>query len=253
MKIVIPTYRRPDAQKTLATLHPDLHDDVVLVVRPEEKEAYSYVFPHLEVLPDTVKDIAATRQYIWDKYSKSEDVFALLDDDITDIRHIVMDGRDRPVSQFMPTYDQFDMFAELVACLNDKVGIVSPRPSWQMPAAHRYPIHSAAFCTGFYVFNAKLLRDLNLRFDRFTWAGDIDFIFQVLSHGIDTQFLCTYKYNIDANSKAYDGDEYERLAAMWSKYIKRRPKDVLGYDYADEGPSAYKYHRKQCLKDARIA
>ena len=41
MNIVIPTYRRANTQLTLELLHPDLHEQVTLVVRPEEAEAYS--------------------------------------------------------------------------------------------------------------------------------------------------------------------------------------------------------------------
>lgn len=248
MNIIIPTYRRAQNVKTLKTLAPEFHKDVTLVVRPEEVDVYRVHGVHLDVLPDTVKNLAGTRQYIWDRY-KHLDTWMYMDDDITGFS-TVSPGTFKQTA--LPLQAQTEMFSALKAMLSPEIGAVSPRPSWQIPHENRYPIHRAAFVTGFYMFNGVLLRDLDLRFDRFHWAGDTDFVLQLLSRGIDTQFLCTYKYSIDIASCHFEGDEFIRLAAMYPKYIRpRKAKPRFHYSYKDAGPKAYTFYWANCLKDAR--
>lgn len=43
MQIVIPTYKRANAQKTLSALNPIYHKNVTLVIRPEEEEVHRYL------------------------------------------------------------------------------------------------------------------------------------------------------------------------------------------------------------------
>lgn len=84
MKIYIPTYRRPGKVRTLKTLeHYGMLKQAVLVVRREEMHEYAQAHPEIKllVIPNTIKDIGHTRQYIV-KNSK-EKIICMMDDDIS--------------------------------------------------------------------------------------------------------------------------------------------------------------------------
>lgn len=244
MKIIIPTYKRADKQHTFNLLCPELQAKTTLVIRQEELEQYSKVTNNLDVLPPGEHNIATTRQYIWDKY-KHEPEFAMLDDDILGFNKVKLENGKQVKDRALYPEEQLSMF-ETLRCMPDTVAMVSPRPSWQMPKKNL--ILSAALVTGFWVFNSKVLRKYDMRFDNFVWAGDADFVFQCLSLGLDTQFNGTWKYDITCNSKTYVGTEYEDFAKKYSKYIKPR-KPCYGYSVSETGPSTLKMYRKRCLDD----
>lgn len=277
--IVILSYKR--AHKiaknggTLYALNKELHEHVTLVVRAEEAEQYAEHGCKLDVLPPEVKDIAGTRQYIWDKYSHLP-YFCQLDDDIHYFNQTLR-RNDDPSLPYTRKPDQFwycpilrsreqqeKMFADLVAELQKGVGMTSPRPNWTFPdgSDRCFPVTHASFVTGFYLFNCDLLRPINLRFDFGNSTGDADAVFQVLAHGIDCTYRTDYKYNIDLpgnhdpNSEVHarQMEEYPLLVQKWTPYIKlRKPSKRFNYGYASTGLGSIMQHRAKCLKDAPLA
>lgn len=273
MKVIIPTYKRADTiGKCGGTLYAlrEVKDLITLVVRPEEVDAYKVHGVNLDVLPAAVKDLGATRQYIWDKYSKSEDYFVIMDDDVQYFNKSLRVQDLEPGSVALKKPNQFwycpnvntredllQMFKDLENELKQGFGMTSPRPNWTFPDGNdeHYPRRTSTFVTGFWVMNGKLLRDLNLRFDRWVSTGDIDFLFQMLSKGVDSSYLCSYKYNIDVmcqHSEVHQNEirEHEEFAAAWPGYVKKR-RVCKSYGFSEQGRQSLTYLRKKLLKDSQ--
>lgn len=271
MKIVIPTYNRIHVQDTWHALHSDLHKFVTFVVRPEEAKQIKELYPRSEadVLPSSVKNIQGTRQYIWDKYSKLYDVFFQLDDDIGYFSHnelvnepnrkyksTYLAAKRSPRSAFTGTAsaaDQLRMFKRLIDELNTGIGMTSPRPNWVFPPSDKnYPSMSNVLVTGFYAFNAKLLRDKNIRFNRWASCGDTDACLQILAHGIPTTYCTDYFYNIDVLAehsiiRSRVQQDHEELAEAWGEYIRPR-RTTKGGELGTM--ASYTYLRKKLFTDA---
>lgn len=275
MKIVIPTYQRSHRIHlnggSLYALR-EVLDQVVLVVRPEEEHLYEVHGVELDVLPVTVKNIGQTRQYIWDKYSKSEDYFVMMDDDVQYFNQSLRVQDYRPGTFELKKPDQFwfcprvetrteitKMFKTLKGELERGTGMCSPRPNWTFPdgSDKNYPVRGSVFVTGFWCFNAKILRDKNLRFDNFNSCSDIDFLYQVLSLGIDCTYRMDYKYNIDlmcVSSELHTNEvqEYRDFMAKYPEYVKKRKSGkAYNYGFAEEGRGSLTYLRHKLLIDAR--
>ena len=268
--IVIPTWKRTDNQRTWNVLHPDLRQHVIFVVRPEEAVvmAEKYAPSRIDVLPPEVQNLAMTRQYIWDKYSKLHDRFYQLDDDILGLFDAWFSPTPTPTNpeklkwtskRLIGLDEQLALFKKLEDELDTGVGITSPRPNWTIAdtRSHRFPRHSGAFITGFYFFDAKRLRNLNLRFDRGVSTGDIDFIYQVLSRGINCTYVTSTKYDIDLMQPVSDVhkneiEEYRAFLEMWPGYVKRRTKERHHYGNNDEGRGSLMYFRTKLWRHGMI-
>ena len=82
IKIVIPSYRRPDNVLALSEVTPELQEKYyVIAVRKSEEEQYKKNYPHPEylILPDGNYGIRETRQYI-NEYSTGKII--VIDDDV---------------------------------------------------------------------------------------------------------------------------------------------------------------------------
>ncbi len=257
--IIIPTWKRVDNQRTWNLLHADLHKDVIFVVRPEEADVMrvKYAPSQVDVLPESVKDLAATRQYIWNKYSVLHDRFYQLDDDVLGFFAMTFDGKWQS-TRLLSLDEQMSLFDAMQRELDDPtVGVASPRPNWTIADAgkNRYPRHSAAFCTGFYAFDAAKLRPLNLRFDRWVSAGDADFIYQILASGLNSIYDTRWKYDIDLMQPVSEvhkdeAREYKEFMEAWPGYVKQRPRERHHYSHAEEGRGSLILYRTKLWKDA---
>lgn len=271
--IVIPTYKRIDVQDSWQALHPEIRPYVIFVVRPEEAEemARKYAPSTVDVLPDSIKDIMATRQYIWDKYSKLHDYFFQMDDDIgyfssyelvnepnRKFKCTYLGAKRSPRSTFtgIATAEmQGEMFERLLNELKTGVGMTSPRPNWTFPAdGTNYPSQRNVLVTGFYAFNAKLLRDLPIRFNDWASCGDTNACLDVLAHGLPVTYCTDFFYNIDvlaehSTLRARVVKDHEELAARWVGYIRPRATKKEGQLGA---MASYTYLRKKLFEEAPL-
>lgn len=272
--IVIPTYRRTKVQDTWQALHPEIRPYVIFVVRSEEADIMleRYTPSKVDILPDTVKDIMSTRQYIWDKYSKAHDYFFQLDDDIgyfskyelvnepkRKFKCTYLGAKRSPRSSFVgiaTAADQVEMFERLIQELKTGVGMTSPRPNWTFPAdGPNYPSQRNVLVTGFYAFNGALLRDKLVRFDDWASCGDTNACLDVLAHGIQSTYCTDFFYNIDvlaehSQLRANVIQDHKEMAERWSGYMKPRNTKKEGQLGA---LSAYTYQRKKLFENAPLA
>jgi len=269
MRIIIPTYRRIQTQDTWLAIHPDLRQFITFVVRPEEATDIRHLYSPSSVLilPEHIKNIQGTRQFIWDTFSKSEDYFVQLDDDIGYFgRTYPNPASDKPKFKFVylaaslkkkstipgTAQEQRTMFDRLRSELKQGFGMTSPRPNWVFPRLVGYPRMTNGLVTGFCAFNAKLLRDKNIRFDRWASCGDTDAHLQVLALGIPTSYCTDYFYNIDAlaeNSSIRDRviKDHKEMCDAWAPYITCRDTHRTGQLGV---MSSYSIHRAKLFNAA---
>lgn len=283
LPIVILTYKRTELQRTWLAIAPELRHHIIFVVREEEAEviAEKYAPSKVDVLPPWVTNVAQTRQWIWDKYSVEYDAFYQLDDDIQYFSAMMRRSDDPTLPHlknrpdqvwYCPTLStdadgQMRMFKTLEDEISTGVGITSPRPNWTFPSPEDkvYPRTKAAFVTGFYLMNAKLLRPLNLRWDRWNSTGDLDFLFQILGHGIDCTFRTDFMYNIDqsldSSIHSEENREFHEFFEHWKPYAKKKVTVRKGMDPRSwrakfgeklEGRGSLSFSRVKLLADAPL-
>src|SRR5271163_2415410 len=80
MPLVIPTYGRANRQKTWGNLPKELQQYTFLAVQSREAHLYEK-FPHLIILPDEIRDIATTRDYLV-RTVFPEHMLIMMDDDL---------------------------------------------------------------------------------------------------------------------------------------------------------------------------
>lgn len=274
--IIIPTYKRIFKQDTWATIHSELRKFIIFVVRPEEADEMRvrYAPSQVDVLPASVKDIMATRQYIWDKYSKLYDAFFQMDDDISGFSFCDVtyqeDGKPKfkytPCAASIKKADRVELSVELQLnmfkrCLDELssskypngVGMTSPRPNWMFPSAGKdYPTNPNKLVTGFYCYNAKLLRDKIIRFNDWASCGDTNACMDVLSYGIQTTYCTDYMYVIaplvgTSMLRARVVKDHEEMAVRWAGFMNPRESKKDGELGA---LSSYTYLRKKLFEAA---
>lgn len=251
MRIVIPTYRRMERQLTLAAIPPELHGDVTLVVRPDEASIGS-LYPNVEVavLPESVVDLCGTRQWIWEKFTGCR--FVMIDDDVEAFERKMPDGL---LKRITSRKDFEEMLRMLEVELDAGAGVVTIRNHWTPPQPSGRVV-SAANAVIFFMFDMDVLRSLGLRWDRIKFVNDLDFVLQVLSHGIDVVGLQDWSFKAPSLGEG-DGGENEgfswgdrarlgkealaKLGLMWPEHVVLSTRKKGGYTI----------YRRALLKAAR--
>ena len=86
MKVLIPSYNRPSNVKTLSSIPELYHDDVTLLVRPEEQSDYMASYGdtvNIHAIPGSIDNLQDTREYVGVYAEKmGYPNFLMLDDDV---------------------------------------------------------------------------------------------------------------------------------------------------------------------------
>ncbi len=92
LNLIIPTYGRLNNQKTFNCLPVKYQRQVIFVIRPEEFDAFKKTYPHniIHCLPHSVKNFAATKQWIKNTFRKS--CVFIMDDNINSFHTIEKNG-----------------------------------------------------------------------------------------------------------------------------------------------------------------
>lgn len=251
--IVIPTYRRMDQQFTYFTFD-DLWSAITIVARPDEAPFLRKKYPMSLVmeLPDEVRTLPATRQWIWERFRDTR--FLMADDDIQWFRRreFSMESGPRTAEKNMTGRE---LIRELSSQLDyEGVAMASPAPNWIPPSEQTFPWIHAGPCLGVTMIDGPKI-DPNTRWDRVNSLEDQDFVLQVLAQGLDTVVrtdLVMYTQpkgsnrgglNDDPDVRA-DGreavDERARkiLMDLWPGYVSRTP------------TGRFRFSRKRLLADS---
>lgn len=222
MRILIPTYGRHDRQITLWGLPPKFREMTELVV--QEREAYLYdTIARKLILPDHIRDIGSTRQWITENVPDQR--VLQLDDDLVFARRRTDDpSKFRPMTES----DFYDMYEAIYEALNDyaHVGVAARE------GANRN--------TDLFAFNTRMMRVLayrldilrkeNIRHDRLTDVEDFDANLQLLRKGYDNCVVNNFCHNqggsgVDGGCATYRTDEshsanVRSLAELHKPFVK---------------------------------
>lgn len=202
--------------------------------------AAKYPKATIAVLPDSIKTMPTTCQWIWETFGHERFVF--IDDDIQWIkRRKVVDGKYIPED----IEDQsIEIFAELEKLLDAGAAVAAPAPNWMHPNQSSWPIAHASRCVQFRMIDGPKLRDLGIRWDRLEAVEDDDFIMQVLAAGFDTVqkndiFFYTFPMGANSGGMAVDQARAEKthrarleLCKLWDGFYtpsKRTPGKFMAY------------------------
>jgi len=189
VKLYIPTYQRGTALTTLASLHPRLLEKVVIVIRETESSVWENS-PY-QILKTDVLGIAATRQFILD-HTKEEHV-CLVDDDLRFAKRFDNESRvyldQRIENQHLYSLQAYN---QLRAWLLEGIvhcGLTSREGNNRTPLPHMDNTRSMRVLA----FNAPIVKDAGVRFDRVALMEDFDFTLQLLrmhhSNRISTLYM----------------------------------------------------------------
>ena len=138
MKIVIPSYKRSDKQKTLRYLKGKVNpQDIFLVVDEEEKDLYNRYKEECNIITTNAKGIANVRNFITQYFHQNE-VLLCMDDDITMMYKCEGKIEGKFVKSRIDSADKFKQFTRkhLDKMIENKVSLMG-----------LYPVDNAMFMT----------------------------------------------------------------------------------------------------------
>ena len=192
MNLLIPTYRRPNDQKTWHTLAPELREFVTFVVRPDEADHFRKTYAPSKVVETAphVHDFSTTLQFVFDTFADRR--FIYMDDDLQAFyrrRRFFepVETLPKPFAtvKLETAEQQLDLFARLLKDLDiPYVGCVGVRQAFLPPYYDRYR-HAQANIQLMAVDGATV-KKVGARWDRLKWHSDIDFNLMLNHAGYDT-------------------------------------------------------------------
>lgn len=177
--IYIPSYQR-DKVDTLKYLPKNLLKQTVIVVQKRDKERLQNLPDGVRkvVLPDEIRSIGPTRQWILDNAESPEII--MIDDDVTmsirkaEFLYNLIGATHNHVEEHMENMRYLLRYYPLVGTSERKEGHL--RYSGYVSEVGRH--------TRFHVINIPRVQELGVRYDRTNLIEDYDFILQILEAGV---------------------------------------------------------------------
>lgn len=203
MKIFIPTYGRSENQVTFNNLPEDIRSQTRLVVQAREREKYEHIpWDSKLVLPDNIRGIGPTRQFLTDNYRQ----ILMLDDDLD----FATRRTDIPERFRASMHDDIRNMINTIQNTLDEgwkmVGVASReganRDTRQFKDVGRQlRVHA---------IDAEFFREKNIRWDRVEFMEDFDATLQLLELGYPNRVLNAWVHNQHAGSNATGGCSEDR-------------------------------------------
>lgn len=194
MKLYIHTYGRAHKQTTLALLPPELQRRATLVVQAREAKAYAHRVGvggagELLVLPDSIRTLSPTRQWILDQHNvrKHGPKLCLLDDDLRfDKRRMDQKG----LFVVGTHADIRAMFKKLELALDHfaHAGVLAREGGNRVEESFRL----ATRMTRILAYDVEQVKKVKARFDRVPCKQDFDMTLQLLRAGYPNYVICDY-------------------------------------------------------------
>ena len=220
MKVFIPTYGRAGAQPTFHAL---TAAGIPLSLVVQEREALKYTqyakYPNCQVivLPDTIRTIAPTRQFILDECVTHRDSFCMVDDDL-EFFHRRTD--DPTKLRTISSKELHAAFQEMEERIED--GMCAHAGFAAREGANRHVNH--------YVDNTRIMRVLgyaaepliyhNIRFDAMEVMEDFHVALSLLERRYSNCVLNTYAHN-QAGSGKSGGCSHFRTPELHAENARR--------------------------------
>ena len=268
MRIVIPTLGRIRKQRTFESLPMDLRRKVVFVVQRHEYDEFAQLWGSREIaiLPDNVKKIGATRQWVWENFRHER--FAMFDDDLyVRIRDYLPDADVKWPCRNAEAQDWRDMFAWAEGKMDAGIPVCSMRTTDIIPNVATWPDADNVKIFTNIMFDGPALEHADLDYDRGVDAAeDLDAQLQLLSQGIPTVSSSRFNVNIKYGAVTPGGCDVwrtvethnavmRRLAELWPRYVRLYEKVAPTGTLAGQKKLAANISWKKCYRDgcARLA
>ena len=238
MKFIIPTLGRINKQKTFSSIPGKFKNSVIFIVQSHEYEEMCDKFPDNDVLklPEEIKTIGPTRQWIFDNFRN--DLIFVLDDDLEfTLREPKGELQDESWKQSsVQTEEAFKQLLQEVVYDRLDAGnyFGSMMPVWVKPSSAVYPFyHNYRNMTNCWFYN-KNLPDLD--FTRVPYAEDFDVTLQLISKGYSNS-VSTKWIAICSETNSEGGCSVHRtlerhnesqieLGKLWPDFVTVKDKEV---------------------------
>lgn len=194
MKIYIPTLGRVDNQATLKNLPQQLLDKTILVVQPHEEELLKKQHNNILVLPESIKGIGKTRQYIIDQCQ--DDRLLFIDDDLKFLKKDSL-GKLKNCSD----NEVIEMYDWLNEKINNGYGLAGISAQ-QGNHTHKTTEVILTRIYAIYSINVSLMKQLQIRFDEIELMEDFNVQLRLIRNGVLTILNSSFAHaQKNANAK----------------------------------------------------
>lgn len=178
MKIYIPTLGRINSQVTLNNLPEELKEKTIIVVQPHEEQALKEQHKNILVLPESIKGIGKTRQYIIDHCE--DDRLLFIDDDLKFLRRN-NENKLKPAT----STDIVEMYNWLNTKIDEGYGLAGIS-SQQGNHIHKTQEVTLTRIYAIYSLNISVMKKLNIRFDELDLMEDFNVMLRLIRYGFLT-------------------------------------------------------------------
>lgn len=233
--IVIPTLGRIQKQITYNALHEKYRDRVTFIVQPHEYEEMNELYyGKVLALPENIKRIAATREWIFNKFKDTR--HAVFDDDLDFIVKEPNTGEgSKWLSRKFTEQDFDDAFKLIESWMDEGISVGAFLPAWVIPDVNQWPIReNQRMMTNWFFDGPKIPKDLE--WCRVEAAEDFDVNLQLLTRGFKNRISA--KYMVTCSETNAEGgcstwrtlevhnEAQRKLAELWPNFVKVKEKEV---------------------------
>lgn len=234
-KIVIPTLGRINKQVTYNSLPDSLKSKTFFTVQPHEYDQMHEIYGDKVLkLPDHIKRIAPTREWIFNEF---KDVRHMVFDD--DLEFVVKEPNHgegtKWLSRKFTEQDFTDAFNEIDSWMDEGIVFGGMLPAWVIPDKAQWPIReNQRMMTNWFFDGPSIPRDL--QWCRVDSGEDFDINLQLLTRGFMNRVHA--KYMVTCSATQSDGGcstwrDLElhnkcqlELKKLWPDFISVKEKDV---------------------------
>lgn len=233
--IIIPTLGRCDKQITYNNLPKKYSTKVKFVVQPHEydimKEKYG---DSVLCLPSSINRIAATREWIFNKFRDTRHM--VFDDDLDFVVKEPNSGEGTKwLSRKFTDQDFDDAFDLMNTWMDDGITYGGLLPAWVIPDVKQWPIReNQRIMTNVFYNGPKIPRDLE--WNRVAAAEDFDVNLQLLTRGFKNRISAKYMVTCsETNAKGgcsiwrtleVHNEAQKELAKLWPDFVTVKEKEV---------------------------
>lgn len=219
MIIYIHTSGRPDAQETLNWIPPTWIDKVRLVVQKREEKAYSkYPLP-LVVLPDKIRTLSPTRQWLID--NAEERYIVMMDDDLTFSRRDPKRSEEigkPPTKLYKAKAEDMDTMFRMLQKTLERDGFAHCGISAREGNNHQpEPFSDVTRMMRVLAYDTKKVRECGARFDRVPTKQDFDMTLQLLQAGYPNRVFFEWAQNQPGSNNRPGGCTEYRTTEMMAE------------------------------------
>ena len=235
MPILIPTLGRCDKQLTYNNLPAKYRDRVTFIVQKHEYDTMQQLYPNVRALPEDIKRIAPTREWIHNEYKHTQ--YWVFDDDLD---FIVKEPNPDPdgtkwLTRKMTDEDFDDAFQLVNEWITEGIVYGGFMPTWIFPDVEAWPVReNQRIMTNVFYNGPHMPQDIH--WCRVEAAEDFDVNLQLLTKGFKNRV--SSKYMVSCSATQSDGGcstwrtleihnhAQMRLAALWPEFVKTNKKLV---------------------------